>query len=124
MSGGSSDDGDSIVVTFEDQGGEHHSFSLPHEAAGEIVWKVQALANDAEAKRHRQKPIAEIATKTAFATTQAHLQQVSDSLAVLVLRVGSVHVAFQMTPDQIRSLQEDLSHCRTMLGDSSSGKVH
>ncbi len=127
IEGGTSGDGDSILLILRDQGGTEHRFSLPHDAAGEVMWKLQALANEAQQKRQKKRPhkgMAEIASRRAFQVDQVHLQPFDQKIAVLLLRVGSTHAAFHLDRSRLSEMQSGLAGCQQLLDPPPSGTVH
>ena len=127
IEGGTSEDGDSILLILRDKSGTEHQFSLPHEAAGEVVWKVQALANEAQRKRqkkHSHSATLEIASTRAFQANQVFLQPFDQKNAVLLLRVGSMHAAFHLDRSRLSEVKKGLASCRELLNPPPSDTVH
>jgi hypothetical protein len=127
IEGGTSGDGERILLILQDQSGTQHQFSLPHESAGEVIWKVQALANEAQQKRqniHSHSAKVEIASTRAFQADQVHLQPFDQKNAVLLLRIGSVHAAFHLDRSRLSEMQKGLSGCQEILDPPPSGALH
>ena len=127
IEGGTSKDGENILLILHDRSGTEHQFSLPHEAAGEVIWKVQALANEAQQRRQKKRAHSatlEIASTRAFQANQVFLQPFDQKNAVLLLRVGSMHAAFHLDRSRLSEVKKGLASCQELLNPPPSGTVH
>ncbi len=127
IEGGTSTDGKRILLILQDLDGTQHQFSLPYDAAGEVIWKVQALASEAQ-QRRRKKPshssMIEIASRRAFQVDEVDLQPFDLENAVLVLRIDTVYAAFHLDRPRLSEMKNGLARCKQLLDPPPSGAVH